>query len=144
MEMTRRAFVSGTAAVAVGAVAGIPSSEGIKRHGPVEIRTYFFLTEPIVLQGSLLTDPGRDLFRVYAIIDAKKEPLIADMPLSAMKKVMQSGLGCVPIKMSANGKSEQASIGIRIDQENVTFLFGDTPKDGAPVWIKLPEVQQVL
>lgn len=144
-RMSRRAFIGSAAAVAAGTALGVSASEGIRRHGPVEIRTYFLSTDPIVIEGSLLADARRDLFRIYAQVDPKDSPLVAEMPLSGMRKAVETGSGCILLVMT-NGKctrTERQPVAVKVDRENVTFVFGDI-KDAAPVWLPLSDVRRVL
>ena len=144
-KMTRRAFMGSAAAVAAGAALGVSASEGVRRHGPVEIRTYFLTRDdPIVIHGSLLADVRRDLFRIYAPVEPKDGPVVADMPLSGMKMAVETGSGSFLLVMtdSRRTRTELRPVAVKVDRENVTFVFGH--KDEAPVWLPLSDVRRVL
>lgn len=144
-KMTRRTFIKGSTGVAAGVALGISASEGIRRHGPVRIQTYFLTKDPIVIEGSLLTDAHRDLFRIYALVEPKYPPVIAEMSLSDMRMAVETGSGSILLVMKGyDKKTERAPVSVKVDRENVTFVFGGSRKDSAPVWLPLSDVQKVL
>lgn len=140
-KVNRRTFVEGATAMAAAAALGAVASEGVRRHGPVRIQTYLLTKDPIVMGGSLLADGRRDLFRIYARVEPKAPPVIVEMSLRNMRKAVEIGSGRLLITVkNPHETTWLASIGVMVDQKNVTFLFGK----GDPVWLPLSDVKKVI
>lgn len=145
--LTRRAFIRSTAALAAGAAVGVTAFRGIRRHGPVEIRTYLFSEDPIVVQGELSSDESRDLFRVHVLNEEGKETCIAQMPLSGVRMAVESRTNsrqkviclCLEEKRMA-----RLPLAVVVEGDKVTFLVEEPKGDPTPVWMDLADVRRVL
>lgn len=142
MKIARREFVSGVAALAAGATLGVTASESVRRYGPITIRTEFLPGHPVLLEGSLLTDASRDLFRVYAQVD---EPVIAEMSLADMRTAVRTGSTRLLLVFRTRKTITEGPLAVKVDREKVTFFFGhDATREGDPVWLSLADVKKVL
>lgn len=145
-NMKRRDFIRSTATLAAGAAVGEMIWKGIKEHGPVEIRTYFFSKDPIVIKGALFSDEHRNVFGVR-IFDKNGETAVAEMPLSAVKDALSEGTaGRVKVAMAhvIDGKRKAGFVDIIVKDGNFTFLIAEPGHDPLPVWLKLADVQRVV
>lgn len=145
-KVSRRAFVAGGVAAATSLTLGISASKGVRRHGPVEIRTYFFSKDPIVLEASLLADDQRDLFRILIQVEPKDPPVVVEMSLSGMRKAMRTGSENFPMVVTAVRcpKPIRELVTAKVDSENVTFLCRGSRDFDEPVWLKRPDVLKIL
>lgn len=144
--MSRRKFFQGTSALAVAAAVGIPLYKGIKEHGPVDIRFFFFSKEPIVIKGDLLADKGRDLFRVRAYYEGQVN-LTTEMKLSDIEKIVSMPRRKVHLDMTmmGNGNIKKEQISGISRNGTVSFLYEEKAgQEESPVWLMLEDVTQVL
>lgn len=145
-NMNRRTFIGSTAVLAAGAAIGSVDFKGIKEHGPVEIRMYFFVKEPIVIKGALFSDEQRDVFGVR-VFDEKGETAVAEMRLLDVKEALAEQTVRrlkVTMKNVTDGKREEGSVSIVAKDGNFTFLMDEIGKDPSPIWLKLADVRRVL
>lgn len=141
-NLTRRKFFQGAGVLAAAAVAGIPLSGSIRKHGPMDIRLYFFSKDPFVIKGDLLADHDNDLFRVHAYYE-KKVDVIAEMKLSEIQKIVSMPRKKIRLEMifKANGNTvKEQMCGVSRDG-TLSFLPGE---EGSPIWLMLEDVKQVL
>lgn len=146
MKVTRRAFIGSTATLAVGAAAGIAAFKGFRRHGPIELRTYLFSKDPIVIQGDLSSDERRDVFRVHVKDDRGKEMCVAEMSLSGVRKAVDSwsGRGKVICLCIEEKRTFPLPLAIVVEDGQVTFLVEEPGREPAPFWMRLVDVRRVL
>lgn len=140
-NVTRRGFITGATTIVAGSALGITA--GIRRYGPIEIRTYFLAKDPIVIQGSLEVDARQDLFRINAL-GLKDGPVAADMPLSGIKAAMETGLKRLCVRVANLRMKTSIVYDVVVDRENVTFCMKRIPMDDSRIWLKLHDVQQVV
>jgi len=141
-NLTRRNFVQGAGVMAAAAVAGIPIYKGIRKHGPVDIRLFFFSKDPIVIKGDLLADHDQDLFRVR-VYHKDKVNLTAEMMLSEIQKIISVPRKKTSLQMTVmgNGNVNKEQVGGISRNGTLTFLIGE---EGSPVWLMMEDVKQVL
>ena len=143
--LSRRAFIGSGSVLAAGAIVGVSASRAIRRHGPVEIRTYFLTDDPIVFPGTLLSDGDRDLFRIRVFVERGRDA-IAEAPLTSMREIMDHGPGAILFGIrSPENKIERLPVAVKVDAENVTFLVGGPRYEKPwPFWLKVSDVRRVL
>ena len=141
-KLTRRKFFQGASALAAAAAVGIPVYKGIREHGPVDIRLFFFSKDPIVIKGDLLANEVQDLFRVR-VYHKDKVNLTAEMKLSEIQKVISMPRKKVRLEMTVmgNGNINKEKVNAISKNGTLSFLIGE---EGSPVWLMLKDVKQVL
>jgi hypothetical protein len=138
---SRRDFIMGTAAIAAGAAVGLTALKGIRTHSPVEIRTFLFTTDPIVIQSSLYADDRRDVFGIRTF-DNGKEACRVEVQLSTVRKsVASSGMTA---RCHFTTLDEEGDVSLVAKDGNLTFLFDEPGRPPSPVWMSLADVQRVL
>jgi len=145
-NMTRRRFIQGTTAIAAGAAVGLAASKGIRKHGPVEIRTFFLSPDPLVIQGALYADERRDVFGIRAF-DKGREAIRAELRLSSVRKAVASSdrIRCHVTTWDGEGRIQEGDVNlVAKDDENLTFLVDDRGRAPHPIWMGLTDVRRVL
>jgi len=145
-DMTRRHFVESVGILAAGAAAGKTIWNGIKEHGPVKIRMFFFTEKPIVFSGDLLSDELKNVFRIRCYGEEKRT-MTAEIKLSEVKHAVAAPSEKIPVIMAMRDdqKSQHGKISLVAEDEKLTFLFEDVPgQKPTPVWLMLEDVKRVL
>lgn len=145
-NVTRRAFIGNTAAIAGAAVLGIEAARAVLEHGPVEIQMYFFTKDPVVIKGSVFSDERRDVFGVRAFVEPGKEPTM-EVSLSAMRKAVEarpSRSTVTPLFVNEERENSQFPLAMTVENGKVSFLFENPGHEPSPVWLQLSDVQRVL
>lgn len=150
--LTRRTFIQSAGAMAAGAAAGgIAFPErGIKEHGLVEIRAWFFGTDPIVLKSTIFSDDRRDVFGVRILGMGRLDTCFAEFRLADVKAAVAVPgriSRCAITGWNGEGRKESGFQDLIVREGNlVVALPGQlelTPPPG-PAWIALSDVRQVL
>jgi len=147
MKLTRRTFLQSAATLAGGAAAGLLASNGIRKYGPVEIRTYFLSNDPLVIKGSLFADERRDIFGIRAFDEHGGQMCLVEMPLHDMKKVVDmrsSNSKVIVLIVDEHGKKDLAPLAVTVEHGNLTFYMNEEGQKPSPVWLRLSDVQRVL
>lgn len=141
-NLTRRKFFQGAGVLAAAATVGIPLYKGIREHGPVDIRLFFFSKDPIVIKGHLLADHDQDLFRVR-VYHKDKVNLTAEMMLSEIQKIISMPEKKIGFQMTVmgNGNINKEQVSGISRKGTLSFLIGE---EGSPVWLMLEDVKKVL
>ncbi len=155
-KFTRRTFI-GNAGVLVAAVTvGVSASGGIKKHGPVELRVGFLPDDPFVIQGDILSDEKRDVFRIRAFGDCGAPRLhgeheapggLAEMSLATVRRVVGRKSHHAKISaffVSEHGEATQFPMVITLEKDNLTLLLEEKGITHTPVWLRLSDVQRVI
>lgn len=145
-EMTRRAFIGSTAAVAAGAAVGLTASKGFREHGPVKIQFDFF--GPVVIEGRIFSDERRNIFGVRTF-DKGKEMGRFELRLSNVKEIVASPSKTARLLIrgrNKDGKIEgECWTSVIAADGNLTFLVEEElGKHPSPIWMPLVDVQRVL
>jgi hypothetical protein len=145
--LTRRTFIQGAGVLAAGTAVGGMIFKGTKEHGPIGIRMFFFGKEPIVIDGDLLSDELRDVFRIRSF-DKGDLMATAELKLSEVKKAVATPGKTVRMEVamqSERGIVENGFISVVARGETLTFLIDEKiGPDPSPVWIMLEDVRRVL
>ena len=147
MKLTRRTFLQNTAALAGGAAAGLLASNGIRKYGPVEIRTYFLSNDPLVIKGALFADDRKDVFGIRAFDEHGGQMCLIEMPLHDMKKIIDrrsSNSKVIVLIVDEHGKKDLAPLAVTVEHGNLTFFVNEEGEKPSPVWLRLSDVQRVL
>jgi len=114
-----------------------------RAHGPVEIWTYFFLSNPFVIsKATLLSYEHQDIFGVCVIDKQGNGTGIFEMPLSSVRKAVQWGAGAQKATgmCMTSEKKEFLPVIVREERGNVFF----TIDKWGPVWITLEDIKPIL
>lgn len=145
-NVTRRAFIGSSAAIAAGAAVGLTAYQGIRRHGPVEIRMFFMSGDPIVIQSSLYADDRRDVFGIR-VFDEGKETARAELQLSIVRNAVSSPsktTRCHITTRDRDGEVLEGDVNLVAKAGNLTFLIDEPGRSPSPIWMGLTDVRRVL
>jgi hypothetical protein len=145
-NVTRRAFIGSSAAVAAGAAVGLTASQGIRRYGPVEVRTYFLSKDPVVIQGEVFSDERRDVFR-FILLHEGKDAACAEIRLSDVRNAVafpSKTTRCRVTMWNKNGTIHDAGVNLVAKDGNLTVLVDELVGPPSPIWMGLSDVQRVL
>jgi len=146
VDMTRRQFAQSAGILAAGAAAGDVIWKGIKEHGPVKIRMFFFTEQPIVFGGDLFSDELKNVFRVRCYGEEKRT-MTAEIKLSEVKQAVAAPSMQIPVIMAMRDdqKSQHGKISLVAEDGKLTFLFEERAgQKPTPVWLMLEDVKRVL
>lgn len=141
-NLTRRKFFQGMGTLA----AGIALCKGIREHGPVDIRLFFFSLDPRVIKGELLSSEREDLFRV-SVYHEKQIALTAEMKLSDIQKIVSMPRKKIRLEVTFRGNGHVQKEHMRGISRNGTlaFLFKEKlGQEDSPIWLMLEDVKRVL
>lgn len=144
-DLTRRKFIQGTTALVAAAGVGIPISEGLREHGPVDLKFLFFSNEPMIIRGSVFSDEKKDVFGINAFFyNTHQKTGTATMSLTRIREIVKSrSSGIVRLSMkNEDGDNEPKDVLIGSDGQDLTFREGE--HEEAPFWLSTQDVQQVL
>lgn len=145
-HMTRRTFIGSSAAISAGAAVGLTASQGVRRHGPVEVRTYFLSKDPVVIQGAVFSDERRDVFR-FIILHEGKEAACAELRLSNVRAAVASPsktTRCRVTTWNKEGYFQEADVNLVAKDGDLTVLVDEPVGAPSPIWMSLSDVQRVL
>jgi len=147
MKLTRRTFLQSAATLAGGAAAGLLVSSGIRKYGPVDIRTYFLSNDPIVIKGSLFADERNDVFGIRAFDERGRQMALVEMPLHDIKKIVDMrspNSKVIVLIVGEDGKKDSGILAVTVEHGNLTFYMNEEGQKPSPVWLRLSDVQRVL
>jgi hypothetical protein len=144
-DVTRRKFIQGTTALAASAAVGIPMTGAFREYGPVELKLMFFSRVPTIIQGSVFSDEGKDIFGINAFFyNTREKTGTATMSLTKIRKIVESrssGIVRVSTK-NQGGDTDERDILIGAASKDLTFR--EQENEAAPFWILMQDVRQVL
>lgn len=156
-KLTRRTFIGNAGVLAAAVTVGVSASEGIKKHGPVELRVGVFMTGgPLVIPGDLFSDEKRQVFRIRAF-DRQGAPRLhgeheahgglAELPLATVRRVVgriSSRAKISALFVNEHGEARRIPMVIAVEKGDLTLLLEEKGETPTPVWIRLSDVQRVI
>lgn len=144
-NLNRRSFIQAATVLAAGAAVGFPAYKGMKEHGPVDLRMYFFSNKPFVLKVGLLSDEAKDLFEIRVLpCDLNDKPGVARLSLSKVRAIVACrGLEILKMECkTSDGEVEQRQTLLTVAHGDL--ILRDAGAEGAPFWLSLEDVRRVL
>jgi hypothetical protein len=146
--MTRRLFVEASAIAAAGMALGIKPVEGLREHGPVDVRTKFLWKDPLVIKANLYSIEQKNIFGIR-VFNSGAEHARLEMGLEYVRLMAldHGKLGTFLTVFDGTGQKEVHRVMLKTDSDRLTIFIEDPDRPGdesMPVWMPLRDVQQVL
>lgn len=144
-NMSRRAFVGGSAALAGAAALGMASDKTFRQIGPVDLSFYFLSDKPCVIPVFLNVDERRGLF-VIRLFEKDVDVNDMSLPLDAVKHAAEvrgreGRINCGAKVANKDGSSVDFMANLSASEKTFVIVTGN-PSEA--FWFKLEDVRRVL
>lgn len=150
MTIDRRSFLrqGGTlaAGAALGALGTVGVQNGLRRYGPVTLRTPFlFCKDPLALKSEIYSDERRDRFGIRVFETDEKVTGTMEVFLSALRETLRTGKRQTICFCAATGqKVDLMRLTIIANGKTVTFLVKFEGNDSHPFWMNRADILKVV
>jgi hypothetical protein len=147
--MTRRLFVEASAIAAAGMALGIKPIEGLREHGPVDVRTKFLWKDPLLIKANLYSNEDKNIFGLR-VFNGGAEHARLEMGLEYVRLIANDQgkkFGTFLAVFDGTGQKEVHRVMLKTDSDRLTIFIEDPDRPGdesMPVWMPLRDVRRVL